>query len=402
MRMKTGTSIIVLLVLIGLAVSPALAGVEVGIVNVKPAGDLVSGKTNVTADFQIDFISVGGETFPSDENIMLSTQLDNPIWNYAIVLDGVENPRPASSKNQLELTGWELSYKDVDEHVKVSLKGNAPKTDKSKQIEVVGVSVTSPNGRVKDQVTNVTRFLTNPTELTGDIGSVRTKVKKLQTDIAGLKADGIDTSKAEQKAKEASDALDRAAKESYASAKVFIQNADTYMKDAYAFLDMGVTQKQIAEAKEAIDRTDEWITYFNTEKNMETDPRLAPIITKREFASEYVSNAQELFDQGKYSEAKEKAESANTKATDVFDDTQELYNEVSGNTSATGSDSGSLSGLLMYLVIAIIIIAAVIGIFLFMKKKGGSGGGKGGGGGSYGRGKPSSKSKKAHQYDELF
>ncbi|MFH0968609.1 MAG: hypothetical protein V1862_13085, partial [Methanobacteriota archaeon] len=147
--MKKGIFILVLLVLIGLAITPALAGIEVGNVNVKPNGDLESGKSNISVDFVIDFISVGGETFPSDENILISTQLENPIWNYAIVLDGVENPRPASSKNQLQLTGWELSYKDVEEHVKVALKGNAPKTDKSKQIEIVSVSSASPNGKVK-------------------------------------------------------------------------------------------------------------------------------------------------------------------------------------------------------------------------------------------------------------
>lgn len=405
MRMKTGTYIIALLVLIGLAITPVLAGIEVGNVNVKPSGDLESGKTNVTSDFIINFISTAGETFPSEENILLTTQLDNPVWNYVIVLDGVENPRPASSKSELQLTGWELSYKDVEEQVKVSLKGMAPKTDKSKQIEVVSVSTASANGRVKDQAANVTRFLTNPGELTGDIGSVKTKVKKLQTDIAGLKADGIDTSKAEQKAKEASDALDRAGKESFANAKVFIQNAETYMKDAYSFMDMAATQSLIAAAKEAIDRTDEWITYFKTEKGMETDPRIAPIVTKREFAAEYASNAQELYDQSKFTEARAKAEDANKKATEVFNDTQELYNEVSKGPVSTGPDLNALSGILIYVVIAIIIIIAGVGIFLFMKKRGGNGGGKGGsgGGGSFGWKKRSApKSKKSHQYDELF
>lgn len=404
MRMKTGTIIIALLLLAGLAVSPVLAGIEVGIVNVKPGGDLEAGKTNVTADFQIDFVSIGGETFQSDEDIMLSTQLENPIWNYAIVLDGVENPRPASSKSQLQITGWELSYKDVEEHLKVSLKGSAPKTDKSKQIEVVGVSVTSPNGRVKEQVANITRFLTNPGELSGDIGSVRTKVKEIQGELAALKAEGIDTSKADQKIKEASDSLERAGKESYANAKVYIQNAETYMKDALSFMDMGLAQKQIADAKEAIDRTDEWITYFRTEKEMSTDPRLAPIITKREFAAEYASSAQDLYDDGKYSDAREKAEDANEKATEVFNDTQKLNEEITSGSSATGPDLGAITGILTYVIIAILLIAAAVGAFLFLKKRGGNGGGKGGGGGgSFGWQKRSApKSKKTHQYDELF
>ena len=407
-QMKTGTLIISLLVLIGLAISPVLAGVDVGFVNVKPAGDLQAGKTNVTADFQIDFVSVAGETFPSDENILLSTQLENPIWNYAIVLDGVENTRAPSSKPQLTITGWELSYKDQEEHVKVTLKGNAPKTNTSKQIQVVDISVAGTNGRVKDEVRNVSAFLTNPGELAGDIGSVKTKVKTLLTDIAKDKADGIDTSKAEQKAKDASTALDTAAKESFANAKIYIQNAGTYITDAYTYLDLGVAQKTIADAKEAIDRTDEWITYFKTDKKMETDPRLAPIITKREFAAEYASNAQELIDQSKFTEAKQKADEANTKATEVFNDTQNLYNEINLTATTVNTPSGpnlsALTGILSYLIIAIIIIAAGVGIFQFLKKKGGGGGGSGkGGGGSFGWKKRSSpKSKKSHQYDELF
>jgi len=408
MRMKTGTLIISLLVLLGLAISPVLAGVDVGYVNVKPAGDLESGKTNVTADFQIDFISTAGETFPSDENILLSTQLDNPIWNYVIVLDGVENPRPASSKSQLSLTGWELSYKDKEEQVKVTLKGNAPKVNSSKQIEVVSVSTTGANSKVKEQVKNVSAFVTNPNELTGSIGSVQTKVKALQNEIAKYKADGIDTSKAEQKVKDANTALQTAAKETFANAKIYMDNAGTYVQDGYTYLDMGIAQKTIADAKEAIDRTDEWITYFKGDKKMETDPRLAPIITKREFAAEYASNAQELFDQGKYTDAKQKAEDAFTKATEVFNDTQNLNNEINQTpTAGSGPDIGAtVASIIPNVIIVIVIIAVIAGIFLFVKRRGG-GGGKGGsgkgGGGSFGWKKRSSpKTKKSHQYDELF
>lgn len=410
MRMKTGTLIISLLVLFGLAISPVLAGVDVGYVNVKPAGDLESGKTNVTADFQIDFVSTAGETFPSDENILLSTQLDNPIWNYVIVLDGVENPRPASSKSQLSLTGWELSYKDKEEQVKVSLKGNAPKVNSSKQIELVSISTTGANNKVKEQVKNVSAFVTNPNELTGDISSVKTKVKTLQTDIAKYKADGIDTSKADQKVKDANAALDTAAKETFANAKIYMENAGTYVQDGYTYLDMGIAQKTIADAKEAIDRTDEWITYFKTDKKMGTDPRMSPIITKREFAAEYATNAQELFDQGKYADAKQKAEDAFTKAKEVFNDTQNLNNDLNQTPVSSGPDIGAtVSSILPKVIIVVVIIAIIAGAVLFIKRRGGGGGGKGkggsgkGGGGSFGWKKRSStKTKKSHQYDELF
>jgi hypothetical protein len=405
--MKSGSFIVILLFLALLAITPVLAGVDVGYVNVKPAGDLVSGKTNVTVDFAIDFISTAGETFPSEENLLLATQLDNPTWSYSIILDGVENTRPSSSKNQLELTGWELSYKNKEEQVKVSLKGTAPKTDKSKQIEVISVSTASANGRAKEIVKNVSAFLTNPGELTGDIGTVKTKLKKLQTEIAQFKADGIDTTKASQKAKEASNALDQAAKEGYAAALVSIKNAETFMTDAYGFLDMGVAQKKIADAKEAIDRTDEWITYFKKDRSMDADPRLAPIVTKREFAAEYLSSAQELFEQKKYNDARSKAEDADKKATDVFDETQQLNQTLSAPAAKTDTgNGGSLIGLLIYpvIIIVIIVIAYVLYRFVITGRKGGGKGGSGkGGGGSFGWKKRSAaKGKKSHQYDELF
>ena len=400
--MKTGSLIIFLSIILCFIAIPAMASVEVGHVNVKPSGDLESGKSNVTADLQLSFISIGGETFPSDESISIKTELDNPVWTYSIILDGIENPRPPVSKKQLDLSGWELSYENVDESVKISLKGMAPKVDSSREIELVSVNVATPGGRVKETVKNVTAFVTNPGELTGDISSVKEAYSKLEKDIAQNKADGIDVSKAEAKAKEALSSLNSAAGASYSNAQVYIKNANTYIKDAYSMLDMGLSQKAINEAKEAIDKTDEWISYFKTEKELGSDPRLAPIITKREFAAEDVGDAKELFDAGKYTEARKKAEEAYQKADEVFTATQDLNTELEA--APKGMELPDLSGILIYVVG--IIVVAVVGFILFriMKSRGGKGGGKGGsgGGGSFGsRDKPKKKST-AHQYDELF
>ncbi|MDX8549949.1 hypothetical protein KHC33_06190 [Methanospirillum sp. J.3.6.1-F.2.7.3] len=399
--MKTGSLIIFLSIIFCFIAIPAMASVEVGHVNIKPSGDLESGKSNVTADLQMSFISVGGETFPSDESISLKTELENPVWTYSIILDGVENPRPAVSKKQLDLSGWELSYENVDESVKVNLKGMAPKVDSSRQIEVVSVNVATPGGRVKETVKNVTAFVTNPGELKGDITSVKESYSKLEKDIAQNKADGIDVSKAEAKAKEALNSLNSAAGASYSNAQVYIKNANTFIKDAYSMLDMGVSQKAINEVKEAIDKTDEWINYFKTEKEMGSDPRLAPIITKREFAAEDASDAKELFDAGKYTDARKKAEEAYQKANEVFEATQELQTEV--ESAPKGPELPDLSGIIPYIVG--IIVVAIVGFILYrvMKNRGGKGGGKGGGGGgSFGsRDKPRKKST-VHQYDELF
>jgi hypothetical protein len=164
-------------------------------------------------------------------------------------------------------------------------------------------------------------------------------------------------------------------------------------------LDMGLTQKAIKDAKEAIDKTDEWITYFKTEKNLGSDPRLAPIITKREFAAEDVTDAKDLYDEGKYTEARKKAEEAYKKADEVFQETQSLNEELEA--APKGMELPDLSGLLIYIVGIIIVVIVGFVLFRIMKNRGGKGGGKGGGGSFGSRDRPKKKST-AHQYDELF
>ena len=67
---------------------------------------------------------------------------------------------------------------------------------------------------------------------------------------------------------------------------------------------------------------------LQTEKELGSDPRLAPIITKREFAAEDASDAKELYDAGKFTEARKKAEEAYQKADEVFTATQDLHAEI--------------------------------------------------------------------------
>ena len=398
--MKAGFSITLLFIVFCVLVAPVMAGIYVGNVNVRPSGDLESGKTNVSADFDIGFIPIGSTTFPSDQSIILTTELDNPVWTYSIILDGIENPRPASSKKQLDLSGWELSYENKDQSLKVNLKGIAPKTDKSKQIQIAGVGVAS-GGRTTDTVKEVMAYVTNPGELKGNISSVKERITDLQNELAQHKADGIDVSKADEKVKEALASLNSASGAGYTDAQVYMKNAETQMKEANTFIDMGIAKKTIQDAKDTIDKTDEWITYFQTDMNLGADPRLTPIITRREFAAEDVSDAQALYDEGKYTDARKKAETAYGKASDVFEATQTLHTELESAPATTGLELPDLSGILTYVIGIIVVLVIGAGAFLFLKNRGGKGGGKGGGGSFGSRDKPKKK-KTAHQYDELF
>jgi type 1 fimbria pilin len=99
---------------------------NVDTVAVDPKGDLAAG-TPVTVSFRINFSETGNETFPSADELQLSTGLENPRWDHTLVLDGVENPRPDSTGRILIVSGWVLSYRPSNsESLKVTLSGTAP------------------------------------------------------------------------------------------------------------------------------------------------------------------------------------------------------------------------------------------------------------------------------------
>ena len=65
--------------------------------------------------------------FPSEGEIQVFTDLENPLWTYTIIIKGVENFLPEVGCNNLTISGFELSYPPSDAvSVRPMLKGAAP------------------------------------------------------------------------------------------------------------------------------------------------------------------------------------------------------------------------------------------------------------------------------------
>ena len=394
------------------------ADIGVGIVDIRPAGDLESGITDVTADFTIDFYPLGGETMASNEKIRLVTELENPSWGITLILDGVESKRFASpirsgDYSTVELTAWEYSYKTNDERVRVQLTGKTPQITGSKEILIASVDLTDSSGRVLNEAKRATKFVLDPNELQGEVSTVSSKLSALQSDIDAAAAKGITVNEADAKYDSAQDAISRANSATYADAQILLQNADTYISDAYAALNKASTESDMVEVQATIDAVDEWITYFQ-DNGYTTDSRLAPIVTKREFAAEDYADAKSAFDKGDFSTAQEKTQSAQIRASDALANSQEFFADLEGGNSAvvateteapigdetTEADGdGSLIWKVIPVVVVIAIIA-VVGLFFYLRSGGSGGSGKRRGGGGEGKGRSSKSSK--HQYDELF
>ena len=67
----------------------AVSAFAVSSISVDPSGSLTAG-TPVIVTYKVDFSPNGDETFPSANELQMTTDLDKPKWTYSLVLDGVD------------------------------------------------------------------------------------------------------------------------------------------------------------------------------------------------------------------------------------------------------------------------------------------------------------------------
>jgi len=393
--MKKWMNYICALILLCLIITTvSAASVEVGYVKQQPTGDLEAG-TPVTADFSIDFYDV----FPADQEMTMTTELEDAVWKSDVVIDGVKNPQPTAAGKDYSITGWILEYPDSEVGAVVSLSGKAPAVDKSKDIQVVGVYVANANGKAVETVKEVTSFVVNPGEITGEVSNIDSNLQNLKNLIAEYQALGIDTSKAEEQQASASSSISQAESASYSNAQILLANAQTFIDNGMVHLDYGYADKYINDTKNNIEEADSIIEYLKTERGMTSDPRLAPIITTREFAAEYVQNALDLYNKGSAQDAKDKAVEAFEKSKTLVNDITALQEEI--GTGGIGLDVGGIGSFIPYIIIIIIVIVALVLVFFWLNNRGGGGGKGKTPPKSYGKPKKKGKANK-NRYDELF
>ena len=114
-----------LLCLLVVSVCPA-AAFSVSSVSVSPSGDVYPGDP---VNVSVTVYAASGTAFPSYDDLQFVTELDDPVWSYTIIVNGVENVRPPERGKSLTLSGFELNYQNKDEViVKTVLRAHVPAT----------------------------------------------------------------------------------------------------------------------------------------------------------------------------------------------------------------------------------------------------------------------------------
>jgi hypothetical protein len=93
---------------------------------ISPSGVL---NPNDPVNISYTVYAASGTAFPSYDDIQFVTELDDPVWSYTVVVDGVENVRPPERGKTLTISGFELNYENkVEVVIKVNLKAHVPAT----------------------------------------------------------------------------------------------------------------------------------------------------------------------------------------------------------------------------------------------------------------------------------
>jgi hypothetical protein len=366
--MRRIAKVIGFLILIFCIVQVSTATIAVRNIDINPSNNLVSGQTQVSVSFVIDFASSGGYTFDSENTLQMSTDLDSATWSYVIIQDEIENPAILEIGPNVNINGWVLSYPSSRTiSMRVNMNGVAPQVSTSEEKTVIKVAELSSVGSViSGTEVEKTALVLNPAQIDEVIASAIIELNNLKGSIDSLGASGVDVSAAQAKYAQAESDLQNAQISSdYARAQSYVSSAQTAIDELKTLINQLTAQKAINDANTPVEQTDELINYFKVNKSMSADPRLSPIITKREIAADLVVDARDLASQGKYDEAVQKAGEAYTKANEALTDAQALKEDVDSNPFA--AIGGIFSGALVTIVVVIVVVILAVVGFLFFR-----------------------------------
>ncbi|HZK30677.1 MAG TPA: hypothetical protein VFC43_05520 [Methanoregula sp.] len=347
------------LVLLLICCTHAVSAFSVASVSIDPSGSLTPNNP-VTVSFKIEV-----DDFGSDSEIQLFTDLEKPKWTYTIIVNGVENLRPVTGGRIISISGFELSYKTSDEvAVRVSLEGLAPPVDRTTNKTLIRITEYDGNSKaITSTQVEKTALVINTGDVTSTIQASDAELQDYRTQIDEKAALGIDTSAAEAKYNEANQKISSARSRpsnQYAGALEDLNAAKTAIQDGKTVLDKAWAEYEIAAAQVPINNVDAIIGWFKGNSSTANDQELSTIITKREVAVSYISNANDNIAGGNYVQARQKAQEAFAKGNESYTDALARQKQLMSGIIPSLPKINSTVGIIIGVVVVILIIVGVV------------------------------------------
>ena len=350
---------IILLLALVCVVQVASADFNVKTETINPASGALAPGQQVTAHYVLSYSMITPDD-GSDESFEFSTGLQSPSWDFTVYRDGVDIYKTTKTGYYPSLTEFEIAYGKGKIELDVQLRGTVPAST-SGQVEVIKIQHLREKD-VKDTYSK-TRDVVNPDQVVSSLSVQQQNLKNLKADIDDKAAKGVDVSAAQGKYNAANQALTSAASVGPSQAAGYLATATKAMDEAKALLDKAWAEKEVSNTAATLETLDGMITYFVENRSMGSDPQVVAIMTKRESAVQYYTQAKDNLNANNYPLARSKAADGLKKANEALGDANALREKIGEGFNLGGN-------LLLYVGIGVVIILVVAGIVIYRKKTG--------------------------------
>ncbi len=356
--MKASISRWIILLLALVCVVQVASAFDIKTETVNPASGALEPGQQVTARYVLtyDMITNGG----NDETFELSTGLQNPSWEFIVYRDGVAIYTTKKTGFYPILTEFEIDYGDEDIELDVQLRGIVPSSASGK---ILVTKIEHLRGDDVKDTHSVSRDVVSSDQVAGSLSAQQQRLKDLKADMDEKTTQGVDVSAAQAKYNTASQALTSAASAGPSQATSYIATAKKDIDEAIALLDKAWAEKAVADTGATIESLDGMITYFVENRSMNSDPQVVAIMTKRESAVQFYSQAQDNLNAKNYPLARSKAADGLSKANEALTDANNLKEKIGEGFNFGGN-------LLLYIGVGVILVLVVVGVVFYRKKSG--------------------------------
>jgi len=366
---------ILLLGIILICCIPIVSAFTISNMNIEPSGSLTPGQ-RVSVSYILNFPLVNGKTFENANTLDMYTELTTAKWSFVKVesFDGTphDTPLPNDGGPRIQMGGWILSYPDRELSIRVTLDGLAPDVDKTQNKTIIKITELDSYGKPISTDSYLKQAtIVNIADVNNQIAETESTLQIFRTHIDEKYAIEADTSTAEGKYTEANTAINDARSQpstKFDAARVSLDNAENAIIEGEKLLDKAWAEKTVADAQIPINYVDQTINFIKPNVS-NTDPRLSPIIAKREVAAGFISTANDEIFSGNYERAREKAQEAFAKGNESYNDALDLKKQITEGFNplgAIGKLFGSSTLVIIVVVVAVVLVA--VGVIIYRKR----------------------------------
>jgi len=214
-------------------------------------------------------------------------------------------------------------------------------------------------------------IIVNIADVSNVIAETESNLQTFRTHIDEKYALNVDISVAEGKYNQAKAAISNARSQptsQIAAARVSLDNAENAIIEGEKLLDKAWAEKTVADAQIPINNVDQTINFIkpNVSSN---DPRLSPIIAKREIAAGFISTANDAIFSGNYERARDKAHEALTKGNESYNDALELKKQITEGFNPLGAIGRLFGSSTVFIIVGVVAVVLVaVGVIIYRKR----------------------------------